>query len=201
MVADMPRISEERRLAQRRRILDAMLRLIQRTGLGAVTMADVIAESGLSAGAIYGYFASKEEILVAVAREIVGGRAVAIADMAEATPVPHPAELVRTLIASIPSGALDGGAIVQVWGLAASQPGLRETATEVLMELQDVVERHLVRWFTQEGRAEPAEDARRAAPALIGLVQGYIVRTALLGPLDTEDHLRGIDVLLARPEG
>lgn len=197
----MPRISEERRLAQRRRILDAMLRLIQSTGLGAVTMADVIAESGLSAGAIYGYFASKEEILVAVAREIVGGRAVAIADMAEATPVPHPSELVRTLIASIPSGALDGGAIVQVWGLAASQPGLRETATEVLMELQDVVERHLVRWFTQEGRAEPAEDARRAAPALIGLVQGYIVRTALLGPLDTEDHLRGIDVLLARPEG
>ncbi len=36
-------------------------------GFHKTTMADVIRESGLSAGAVYGYFKSKEEIVAAIA--------------------------------------------------------------------------------------------------------------------------------------
>ena len=65
----MPRLTPERRAAQRQRIVDAARTAMLRDGLQATSMARVIEESGLSAGAIYGYFASKDE-LAAAARSI-----------------------------------------------------------------------------------------------------------------------------------
>jgi AcrR family transcriptional regulator len=50
------RITAARASAQRERILDAALTCFAREGFHAATMQDIVAESGLSPGAIYGYF-------------------------------------------------------------------------------------------------------------------------------------------------
>ena len=53
----MPRISDARRKAHREKIVHALLASVTEKGIADTSMADVIERSGLSAGAIYGYFA------------------------------------------------------------------------------------------------------------------------------------------------
>src|SRR4051794_34533397 len=63
----MPKVSEEHRANRRREIVLAARKCVMEQGFHKTTMADVIRESGLSAGAVYGYFKSKEEIVAAIA--------------------------------------------------------------------------------------------------------------------------------------
>ena len=63
----MPRLTPERRAMRRDQVLRAAVRCVIRSGFQGLTMSEVIAESGLSAGAVYGYFASKDALLAALA--------------------------------------------------------------------------------------------------------------------------------------
>src|SRR5580700_9729883 len=65
----MPRITEERREARREQILEAARACLQEHGLEAVSMEMIIARSGLSTGAVYGYFKGKDELINAVVTE------------------------------------------------------------------------------------------------------------------------------------
>lgn len=61
----MPKITEKRRQAQRARIIAAAQTCFLRRGIHPTSMQDIIQESGLSTGAVYGYFASKDELIIA----------------------------------------------------------------------------------------------------------------------------------------
>lgn len=63
----MPKLSEQALQARRDQILEAAIRCFCRLGYQGTTMRDIFAESELSAGAVYNYFQSKEEIIQAVA--------------------------------------------------------------------------------------------------------------------------------------
>ena len=63
----MPRVSEAHLAARRQQILDAARVCFTRNGFHATSMQDVIAEAGLSVGAVYRYFRSKEELVAAIA--------------------------------------------------------------------------------------------------------------------------------------
>ncbi len=65
----MPRLTSARANAQRERIIDAALTCFAREGFHAATMQDIVAQSGLSPGAIYGYFKGKTEMVMAIASE------------------------------------------------------------------------------------------------------------------------------------
>ncbi len=69
----MPKVSEEHRAARRDQILAAAVQCVAREGFHKTTMSHVIAESGLSAGAVYGYFKGKNEIIKAIADLAIGG--------------------------------------------------------------------------------------------------------------------------------
>jgi AcrR family transcriptional regulator len=62
----MPKVSEAHLTARRDQILDAATTCFARDGLHQTTLRQICAEAGLSAGAVYGYFQSKTEILEAV---------------------------------------------------------------------------------------------------------------------------------------
>jgi AcrR family transcriptional regulator len=61
----MPRISAAREQEVRDRIVAASLRVFAEKGFDRATMKDVVRESGLSVGAIYTYFRSKGELILA----------------------------------------------------------------------------------------------------------------------------------------
>lgn len=61
-----PKVSSEHRQAVRDKILDAAAALIARKGYHETSMDDIVREGGLSKGAIYGHFDSKEAIFIAI---------------------------------------------------------------------------------------------------------------------------------------
>ena len=63
----MPRVSAAYRQGQRHAILDATEACLDGRGIADVRIDDIAAEAGLSVGAVYRYFASKDEIIAAVA--------------------------------------------------------------------------------------------------------------------------------------
>jgi TetR/AcrR family transcriptional regulator, repressor for uid operon len=65
----MPRISLAVRTERRQHIIDAAWRCAARKGFGDLTVDEVCAEAGLSKGAFYGYFDSKQALLLALLEE------------------------------------------------------------------------------------------------------------------------------------
>jgi len=63
----MPKISELRRETRRDQILEAALACFSENGFHQTGMADIVSRSGMSHGAVYVYFPSKEDIIEALA--------------------------------------------------------------------------------------------------------------------------------------
>jgi AcrR family transcriptional regulator len=63
----MPRLKPDTQRARREHILDAAERCFARAGFHATSMQDICREAGVSAGALYIYFASKEALIAGIA--------------------------------------------------------------------------------------------------------------------------------------
>jgi AcrR family transcriptional regulator len=72
----IPRIYHVHRARQRRRILEAGEELFDQRGIDQVTMAEIVAASGLRASTLYQYFSCKDDIVWAILEEV-------LADLAE----------------------------------------------------------------------------------------------------------------------
>jgi AcrR family transcriptional regulator len=195
----MPKVTDEYRDAKRREIADAALRAFQRRGFQATSMADIIAESGMSAGAIYGHYKSKTEIMIAAGSKIVGARIQDLNEWAERTPMPLPAELVRRISGAMTAELGDTGLMVQLWGEAVTEPELRELAANVVHQLKTGIAGYLSAWHQRTNGLTP--DAAEAlaleqVPLFVGASQGYIVQNALLDDFDSEAYFRTMEKYL-----
>lgn len=65
----MPKVSEEHKEQVRQRLLDAAWRVVSRDGVDATTTRAILDEADMSAGALYSYFASKDELLRVLTEE------------------------------------------------------------------------------------------------------------------------------------
>jgi len=63
----MPKISQAKRDARQQQILDAALACFSENGFHQTGMADIVRRSGLSHGAVYVYFQSKDDLIEALA--------------------------------------------------------------------------------------------------------------------------------------
>lgn len=194
----MPRVSEEHRQRQRDRIKAATLRVFQEHGLGGASMNDVIKASGLSAGAIYGYFKNKDELVAAVAADLVSGRVEVIDELAARTPIAPPLDMARALVRSFPVALVNSGLVLEVWGAAGRDEVLGAFARRQLDGITEAVERYLRAWYAQEGDADPDTTARAVAPVLVAVAQGYLVRLAIGGERSGEEYLAGLGLLADR---
>lgn len=98
----MPKISEARKLERSRQILDAARRCFAEKGFHRASMSDVIRESGLSAGAVYSYYSSKEQLIAAVARSVFQAYEAGLGDLADGDGAPaSPEDAVRVLAALV----------------------------------------------------------------------------------------------------
>jgi AcrR family transcriptional regulator len=68
----MPKRSQEYRDARREEILSAAKRCFVRNGFHETSMQDLFAEVGLSSGAVYRYFASKDDVILAIVEANLG---------------------------------------------------------------------------------------------------------------------------------
>jgi AcrR family transcriptional regulator len=65
----MPRITDAARTERRHHLIEAAWRCAARKGFGDLTVDEVCAEADLSKGAFYGYFDSKQDLLLALLEE------------------------------------------------------------------------------------------------------------------------------------
>ena len=195
----MPKVSDEYREAKKREIAEAALRAFHRKGFQATSMADIIAESGASAGAIYGSYRSKAEIVLAVASTLVTDGLLAGEEFLQSDPLPSPGEVVGIMMRSVIASLDNTNVLVQLWGEAVTDPELRVITQEIMNRIEDLYSKYLALWFERE-RGLSSEDASasavRLSPVLVSVSQGFIVQSALRDGFDEQAYLAAATELL-----
>lgn len=113
----MPKVSEQYRKDRRRQIMVAVLKCFARKGIKATLISDIIAESGLSAGAIYGHFSNKDELVLFVVSEVFEVIAEQPALSSTEQPPVHPAYLIRDVTGHLWQEIGNPSLLLQIWGM------------------------------------------------------------------------------------
>ncbi|GAA1352161.1 TetR/AcrR family transcriptional regulator [Falsarthrobacter nasiphocae] len=169
-----------------------------REGFKGASMAKIIKESGMSAGAIYTYFETKEQLQIDVAVGIVDAKIGALDELSAAGDT-SPGAVIRRFLEAMLKDMPDPGLVVQVWGEAAVEPDVRAMAGQVMGALTERLGRMVAEWLVAQRGVPEAEAHVRGqavAPALLGLCQGFILRRGLLGDDAAGAYLDAVDALL-----
>jgi AcrR family transcriptional regulator len=179
----MPKVSQEYRDARREQILAAAKRCFLRDGFHETSMQDLFAESGLSSGAVYRYFPSKEDMIAAIAEENLRDMAAVIHALATNRPgaglgaaLAEVLEVVQDKHAQSDLGAM----AVLVWSEALRSPALAKQFDVILgqmrADLADVVRAHQAR----DGLPRQA-NTDALTTLLMAIVPGFILQLAIFG--------------------
>jgi AcrR family transcriptional regulator len=169
--------------ASREAILNAAEMLIRERGVGAMSVADIIAASGTSAGAIYHHFESKQDIVLAIAERALA-RPIEAA-IQETGPV-TPAELFRLAARRVASEAETAPLLLQVWAGAAGDERLRNLLRDRAGGLPVGVAAHVEQWCETHGYGG---DSVAVASLLVGLVMGMVIQSSLFDDFVAEDYV------------
>ena len=197
----MPKVTEEYRVARRDEIAEAALRAFRRKGFQATSMAEIIAESGLSAGAIYGHYASKDAIIVDVASRVVGNRILDVERLAQTEPLAPPPTLPRVLIGGMLRAIGNPAIMLQLWGEGVTDPAVRTVAHDVIVRLRGALTEYTSLWHQRTHGTPPEEAdvlAAEQVPLLISAVQGFVVQSAIVPDFDGEAYLTSVEKYLPR---
>ncbi|MGI5506920.1 TetR/AcrR family transcriptional regulator [Lentzea sp. CA-135723] len=188
----MPKISEERRVANRAAIVAAAARCFARNGFHQTSMPDIAAEAGLSAGAPYRYFAGKEDLIAEVAALAFGVLFQPVNDLIDQKANPTLADLVAAATGPTAGGAFEEDLLrcaVQSWAELLRNPGLRERAVHGVAGNLDRIGAALGRTLPDTGVA-PATGAR----IVVALLHGFLLQRVAFG---LADPVAAQDVLAA----
>lgn len=76
----MPKVSDAHKEQVRQRLIDAARTVVLRDGHEGATTRAILDEAGMSAGSLYNYFASKDELFDALADQVVAENVAALVD-------------------------------------------------------------------------------------------------------------------------
>jgi AcrR family transcriptional regulator len=196
----VPKVTEEHRLARRAQIVAAARTCVLDEGFHKTTMADVIRESGLSAGAVYGYFKSKEEIVAAIAED-----ALSTVDevfqkiLATEEPLTPLRALEEALDHVVEVSERPGGDVtrvaVQAWAEALRNPAIMTTACGKYTQLRDRFE-DVARRAQADGTIDADVDPRHVAQVLFGLIPGFVLQRLIIGDVTRSTYSAGLRALL-----
>ncbi|MET7376234.1 TetR/AcrR family transcriptional regulator [Micromonospora arida] len=164
----MPRVSQAHLDARRQQIVAAARARFASHGFAHTSMADIVTESGLSNGAIYRYFTSKDEIVIAVCEQGT-----------EALPRALTAEAVGGFLEHVRARARDthhARLVAQIYAEAAVSPLLAAVVQRQLAAMRAAI-------------AELVPDSRRPqagqiAEAFVALSVSYSLQLAIRGDVD-----------------
>ncbi len=199
----MPRVTDEYRALRRTEIVAAAGRLFAVNGFHSTSMADIVGESGLSAGAVYRYFRSKEEIIGAVAETALNSADDTFARLLADGAAPSPASAVIAIIESVVARSADDPGTgqdltriaLQVWAEALRNPDLSLRANEALGRLRDHYAEVARRWQAA-GNLPASAVPGQVGAAMLGLTQGFLLQHLLVAGTTVAGYEAGVEALL-----
>jgi AcrR family transcriptional regulator len=197
----VPRVSAEHLAARRQQILDAARVCFARNGFHQTSMQDVIRQADLSVGAVYRYFPSKNELITALAGQIVDELAnVFDALMAEDPPPPIVTVMLRATDFARANSGPDGALrmAIQIWAESLRDPVLAEVVGGVYRRLRDIVVTFSERAIAA-GSLPADADPLAVGSVLFALLPGYAVQRILIDQPSHEVFQAGLRTLLALP--
>lgn len=178
----MPRVSQAHLDARRQQIVDAARARFASHGFAHTSMADLVTASGLSIGAIYRYFASKDEIVTAICEQSSG-----------VLPAELTAEAVHGFFEDVRTMARDHNQarlVAQIYAEAAVSPQLAAIVDRQLSDLRADVATLLA------DRTD--DDAAVIAEGIVAVSVGYSQQLAVRGDLDPAPFTSAVMSLLRK---
>lgn len=153
--------------ASHERIVHAAARAIRRSGYDGTGVADIMKEAGLTHGAFYAHFASREAML-AEAADRAGAESVAAAASVVAAVSPEQSlqSLVHVYLSKAHLESIETGCPISALGseMPRQSPEVRRAATRHIKEMIDLVARQLPDW----GQASAHEHALVTVATMVG---------------------------------
>ena len=184
----VPRVPASHLAARRDQILDAATTRFAANGFQATGMADVIAASGLSAGAVYRYFRSKDELIAAIVERVVGTAAARFERLLEEDATPDPAEAVAAAVEMVAELAERGPVdltrvAVQAWGEALRNPEVHAVVDRAYRTMRGYFV-EIARRGQASGRLPADADPLHLGATMMSSVFGFLLQRLLLGDVD-----------------
>ena len=202
----MPKVTEEHVEARRRQILAAALRCFAREGFHRTTMQDIFRDAELSPGAVYSYFKSKDELILAIVLEMmsfVGGAAALFSEPLPEGRPRRPGEALGEMIGLFQEFEL--GTVVErarifpyLVGEQQRNPQLNAAVRAGIEGLRAGFET-LARAAQERGELDPRLDPKEFSRLPISLLQGLLVQIGIYGDeIDMDAYARAATALIDR---
>ena len=195
----MPKVSEQHLESRKRQIVDAAFLCFARKGFHPTTMPDICTEAGLSAGAVYRYFASKQAIIASACDASQESSDLEL--LASATEVSDTSEMLQGLAGAFFS-RLDGPdattlnrATVQLWAEVAVNEDVRGSFKEREAKIADGL-KAVVTEAQKRGDFETTLDPNAIVQAMISLYDGFRLQKAINPDLPTAAYVAVVKALL-----
>lgn len=182
----MPRISEEKRQARQAQILDAATRCFARAGFHGASMEDIVRESGLSPGAIYCYFRSKHEMVVAISRERHARDQELLAGLGSAPTLREGMDRMAQALMEMltdPNEKLRRKVSIQFWAESLHDARIRKVAVRGIRQRDRLTA--ALKAAQQRGEIATSANPDALSRTMLALLQGFILQQAWEPDIDS----------------
>lgn len=191
----MPRITETHRAAQEDRFIDAARRCFTRLGVEGTSMEQIRTEAGVSAGLMYRYFGSKDDMIrAAISTSMVEFETI-VAETGHAESAGTAAGYLRLLLENLRSFRRHSEGVdlfalaIQGWAHVQTRPEAKAVILESFGRQLGEFRQAALSWTDDE-------TASATAVAIGGAITGYVVQGALLdSDVDVESYCAGLESL------
>jgi TetR/AcrR family transcriptional regulator, transcriptional repressor of aconitase len=195
----IPRVDQKHLEARREQILEAAIECFAHNGFHRTTMQDIMREAGLSVGAPYRYFKSKEQMIEAIAAERHARDREIILEAGAKEDIP---KVLRTLIARFEQALLDPRdrkgrrMAMQLWTEALRNPRILKTVRKGVDEPRRMLAAIVTR--ARDNDEMPKDiDPDAMARVLIALFQGFALQLAWDPRIDPKPFAKAIERMFA----
>ncbi|WP_344893795.1 TetR/AcrR family transcriptional regulator [Actinomadura meridiana] len=193
----MPRVSEDHLERRRRQILDAARACFIRKGVHDTSMQDIFAESGLSAGAVYRYFKSKNELIKANIETVAGDLQAFFRELAHSEPLVPMDEVVERLALKIVSLSGENGPLrlaPEAWALGMHDPEISGYIADNITHIRETWTHYMGR-LVDAGLLPPDTDTAATGKTLFAIVPGFLLQRLIVGDVSPDELRRGMRAL------
>ncbi|MFI8186799.1 TetR/AcrR family transcriptional regulator [Actinacidiphila glaucinigra] len=177
----MPKVTPEYMEARRRQILDAARRCFLRDGFHSTSMQDLFAEAGLSAGAVYRHFPSKNEMITAIVEESMRDVLAMVHSVAKDRPSSSVGDLMADVFDIVKAKTAEqniAGLSVLAWSESLRNPSLAAQFNDLLAQMRSALT-EVIREHQHSGTLTREASPEAIGAALICTLPGYILQLAM----------------------